>query len=245
MSLPIYGGAQPHPEYGQGPRGAALTQTYPQPVAKFQYLKTESQSIPHNTATDDSEATEIVSDIRDYFNTTAFNARREMDTHLRAFKSSVGEGPDAPLPACCHAWKDRAFGEHDHDVPMDGWFVLVPRDATTTDTPIRAMYVNKPKNELSEDVNAIGSHMKKLLDSCNEILKKKAEWKGELQSRIDRLSAVQLPRGEADTLRELIQEVDTFCNEATNLLKDIKAAIAPVRMKSRITTGLIVVNLPE
>ncbi len=245
MSLPIYGGAQPHPEYGQGPRGAALTQTYPQPVAKFRYLTPESQSIPHNTSTDDSEATEIVSDIRDYFNTTAFNARREMDTHLRAFKSSVGEGPDAALPACCHAWKDRAFGERDQDVPRGGWFVLDPQDAATTDTPIQAMCVNKHKNDLSEEVNAIGSHMQKLLDSCNEILENEAEWKEELQSRIARLSSVQLPRGEVDTLRELIQKVDTFCKDATNLLKDIKAAIGPIRTKPTTKTGMKPVNLPE
>ncbi len=182
-----------------------------------------------------------MADVKDYFETNVLTVRRELDDHLKAFKGSIGEGPDSPLPACFNSWRDQAFNNWSEDVPRKGWFIFDPANATTPEIAIEGICVNKHRDELSEEVITIGRHMQTLLDTCNRIHDKEDTWRGVLQEKIATLSSAQLPRVEMETiqgeLEQMVKEAGTFNEEVMNLFNNIKAAVVPLLTKGRQATG--------
>lgn len=252
MALHFQGDAQAEPGYGHAhfpaadahPPEGRPRQPYPQPVGKFQYLP-ENYSIPRITSTGNREATELVAGITEYFNATVLSARQRVDVHLKAFKASVNENHDAALPACFSSWQCQVFSDYEEDL-KEGWFVLDPKMAATTEHFIEGIHANKRRDELSEDSLAIESHVNQLLNSCHEILNSEDEWKEELQIRIGQLSSTNLPLVEADSvcgeLQQVAEMVGTFSEDITGLLKDIKAALVPVatRPGRHFATGSVI-----
>ncbi len=182
-----------------------------------------------------------MADVKDYFETNILAVRKELDDDLKAFKGSIGEGPDSPLPACFNSWRDQAFNDWSGDDLSEGWFIFDPADAATPEKAIKGIFVNKHRDELSEEVIAIGRHMQTLLDTCNRIHDNEDTWRGDLQEKIATLSSAQLPRVEMETiqgeLEQMVKEVGTFNEEVMNLFNNIKAAVVPLPTKGRLATG--------
>ena len=151
------------------------TQTYPQviqqsqatlqPVGKFQNVP-ENYSKHHVSTTGNREADEIIREAREYFESNALHHRKDIDLHLKAFKDSIGKGPEAPLPACFDSWKKKAFNDWE-EFPQNGWFQFEPIRPNDKETVVEAIWPNKHRNLMSEEVNIIGLHEKNILDSCH------------------------------------------------------------------------------
>ena len=226
----IRGEEQPERVSSLKNRDGKFSTTYPpglklQPAGTFSYLPEDytklNLPISRNSLADDTAAT-----VKDFFTTEVLERRRTVDSHLKAFKQSLGKGINDSLPACFVSWKNRVFPGS--EVPKEGCFCIsVSNDQASLLQSIRA---NKPQDSLTPELITTGTHMNNLLAACREFLRQKDDLKRKLKEQnMQLLLYVEVCTRATGTIIEELQglptEIDRFADEIHILMKNIHVAL--------------------
>ena len=206
--------------------------TYPpgpklQPAGTFSYLP-EDYTKPNLPISGNSLADDTAATVKEFFTTEVLERRRTVDTHLKAFKQSLGKGTNDPLPACFVAWKNKIFPEWER-VPKEGSFHFKTCISNDQASLLQSIRANKPQDSLTPELITTGTHMNNLLAACREFLQQKNDLKRKLKEQNMQLLYVEGCTRATDTiieeLKSLPTEIERFADEIHILMKNIHAAL--------------------
>ena len=211
----------------------------PQPAGTFSYLP-EDYTKPNLPISGNSLADNTAATVKEFFITEVLERRRTVDSHLKAFKQSLGKGTNDPLPACFVAWKNEIFPEWE-EVPTEGAFFIEFCTRSDEASLLQAIYPNKQRCFLTPELITTGTHVNVLLEACLKYLWEKDDLKRTLKEKNMQLLAVKVRTRTTDAiwkeLQSLPAEIDRFAEEIRILMKDISTALDLYVLKRTGSTG--------
>lgn len=197
-----------------------LKERYPQPTDEgFSYLSSPYQKSAF-VASGNAEADRIAKKAQEYFTENAINPRLQIDTALRHFKKLTNRDEDHPLPACFCVWMDMA----DENDSMQERVFRVEYDENGGVTNITAFTECK-----TPAVIEIENKMKELLTLCHKFLAGQKDVRRILNDLIAEFQCIHVRTLKTDQILRDIEslpvEVNAMCEQVTNLLNDIQAAV--------------------
>ena len=213
-------------------RDGKFSTTYPlglklQPAGTFSYLP-EDYTKPKLMISGNSLADNTAATVKEFFTTEVLEQRRTVDNHLKAFKQSLGNGINDPLPACFVAWKNKIFPELEK-VPKEGSFHFKTCISNKQASLLQSIHANKAQDSLTPELITTGSHMNNLLAACLEFLRQKDDLKRKLNEQNMQLLYIEVCTRATDTIIEELQslptEIDRFADEIYILMRNIHVAL--------------------
>ena len=213
----------------------------PQPAGTFSYLP-EDYTKPNLPISGNSLADDTAATVKEFFTTEVLEQRRTVDNHLKAFKLSLDNGINDPLPACFVAWKNKIFPECEEEVPKDGAFYVEFCTRSDESSMLQAIHANKQRYFLTPELITTGTHMNALLEACLNYLQEKDDLKRTLKEKnMQLLSVVEVRTRTTDAiwkeLQSLPAEIDRFAEEIRILMKNISTALDSYVLKRTGSTG--------
>ena len=220
--------------------------TYPpglklQPAGTFSYLL-EDYTKPNLPISGNSLADNTAATVKEFFTTEVLERRRTVDSHLKAFKQSLGKGTNDPLPACFVAWKNEIFPERGR-MPKEGSFHFKTCISNDQASLLQSIRANKPQDSLTPELITTGTHMNNLLATCLEFLRQKDDLKCKIKEDNMQLYMLYIEVRTRTTdmiikeLKSLPTEIDRFADEIHILMKNIQVALDSYGMKKRKRSG--------